>query len=110
MDTIGNEMRIDGARVSHDYNAITVKLLATNKTFRALLSQEIAVDPGSMLGSDLREQLRMSVVRNDLDALGLLGKGVASQIPVLIQGARHNITRREDNAASPFVDFDVVKV
>jgi hypothetical protein len=110
MDTLGNQLRLEGARVNQEINAVSVVILSSGKTFRALASSQPAFDPSMELGSDLREIVRLSVVRSDLSGFGVLDKNALSQVAVTIAGSPHTITKREDNTASPFIDFDVVKV
>jgi hypothetical protein len=109
MESLGNLLRLEGARVNQELNAVDVVILSSGQTFRALARSEQAFDGGMELGSDIREVVRISVVRDDIASLGLLDKNAQSQVPVTISGVKHKITKREDNSANPFVDFDAVK-
>lgn len=101
-------MRVEGARCDQELNAVTV-VLTTGKTFRALARSELQFDPNMELGSDPREKIVLSAVRDDVTPLGILAKNAASQVSVTINGIAHKITRRDDNTASPFVEFDVAR-
>lgn len=102
-------MRVEGARCDHPLNAVSVVIVATGKTFKALARTEVQFDPGMELGPDPRERMVLSAVRDDVKPLGLLEKNAPSQVPVTINGIAHKITKRDDNTASPFIEFDLVR-
>jgi len=108
--TLGDSLLVLGARATQDVHSVQVRITASGKSFRALAAKEAAIDPSMPLGSDLREMRSLSVVRADLAGLGLLDATTAGQIAVTIDGIAYTITKREDDAIGPFVDFDVVKV
>lgn len=109
MDSIGNTLRLQGQRVQLGVDGKAVTLTTTGESFMALVAQAASIDPGSILGSDLREADAVEAAREDIPAW-VLAADADSQIPATIDGVRVKLTKREDNVANPIVRFEIVKV
>lgn len=106
--TIGDRLAINGYRANLRVNGRDVRLLTSDKVFKALVSEAVSIDPDLPLGSDPREKLSIQALQDEVPD-ELMGLAAGSQVPALIMGEKVVITKREDNPASPFVKFEAVK-
>lgn len=82
---------------------------ATCGAFKALVRTEPVIDPNMPLGASPIEKMIADVPRSSVPS-ELLADSAASQVPCTIDGVDVVLTNRNNNPASPFVSFDVVKV
>lgn len=109
MESLGNQARIEGFFCNLDQNGRMIVLLDDAGVFQALIRAEPDVDPSFSLGSDIREKNVIETLREMVPAR-LLASDAQSQIRASCEGQQMVITKRQDNIASPFVAFEVVKI
>jgi hypothetical protein len=109
MDSLGNQSRIEGFLVNLYQDGKPVRLLDDGAIFQALISSEADFDPSFPLGSDIREKSIIGTLRSMVPQR-LLGASAPSQIRASVDGEELVLTRRQDNVASPFISFEVLKV
>lgn len=109
MESLGNQARIEGFFCNLDQNGKMIVLLDDGGAFQALIRSEPDIDPSFSLGSDIREHNIIETLR-ELVPARMLVPTAQSQIRASCDGVQMVITKRQDNVASPFVSFDVVKI
>lgn len=112
-DSTGNLLRVEGFKVNAQVNGKTVKVtdaaIAGQPEFTALVETAPVVDPDMPLGPDIREASVIWTLRDWLPAT-MRAATTPAVIAASIDGLAFEMTKREDNVATPFVRFDVVRV
>lgn len=109
METLGNDMRIAGFMANLAVNGKWLVLTSTRGGFQALVSSQQVIDPNMPIIDDVRESIAVSTMRSMLPS-SLTSKDAPSQVECMVDGVALRLTRRDDNPANPFVNFDAVKV
>lgn len=112
-DSVGNALRVEGFNANVAVNGKTVKVtdtaIAGQPEFLALVETAPVVDPDMPLGSDIREASVIWTLRDWLPTT-MRATTTPAIIAATIDGVAFEMTKREDNVATPFVRFDVVRV
>lgn len=103
MDSIGNLARVEGFKANLDVNGETLRR-ADQTEQRVLVGADSLIDPGALLGGDMREKLKVS----------LIGPGPSytnGEIVLMVNAQKRiKLTKRDNGPSDPFTEYDAVYV